>query len=652
MAELPSANVSLDDEAGAFAGSTGYIAVLACVEQNADLTPRVFASGKSLLAQHGFSDGASYVASHVGETRKPVLFVGLPTAAVGVLGSQDSTGVFGTSKVSVAAGAHGILAAVDAIFTVVNGGIVGTDQITGTLSLDGGRTEKNIRLGTATSYAIPYVGITISFTAGTLIAEDVYTFRSTAPMWDQAGLQAAREALGAQLKLVRTFLLIGDCRDSDDADDFVTELNAYETTHQRFVVGRMSVKDRSPLAKKSKIKKRMSGTPSLTFAEVGATGDTITRDTGSFVTDGFAVNDLITVAGTAMNNFVDAKITNVSATVLTLDTQDLVAETIQDEDVTIVGSEALTFAEVGSTGDTVTRSAGSWVDDGFAIGDVVSFTGTALNNVTGTITNVTATVLTFGSTDLAAEAIAGWRVSCAKVQTMAAWVSASDSEFAGIDEDRRPDLALGRGRKLCPITGWKFRRPASWHASIREYQHDVHIPTWRKADGPLAGVDLEDEDGNVVEFDERTDGGGLAGRFTCMRTYGNGPRGAFIAMSLTRASEGSLLSRTHNMQVANLACTVVQAATEDAIGQVLVLQSDGTATDAALAVLEERVNSALQIALLQDKGEGQRASSAVWKASRNDVLNVTGATLNGVLSLLLNGTLEKINTSVRVQTAG
>jgi len=137
-----------------------------------------------------------------------------------------------------------------------------------------------------------------------------------------------------------------------------------------------------------------------------------------------------------------------------------------------------------------------------------------------------------------------------------------------------------------------------------------------------------------------------------LRTYGNGPEGAFVALSLTRATEGSLLSRTHNMAVTNVACSVVQAETENAIGQVLVLNADGTGSTDSLQKIEERVNTSLQINFLQDKGEGPRASMAVWSASRTDVLSVPGAELHGVLALLLNGTLEKISTRVRVQTAG
>ncbi len=69
----------------------------------------------------------------------------------------------------------------------------------------------------------------------------------------------------------------------------------------------------------------------------------------------------------------------------------------------VVPAEALTFAEVGATGDTITRAGGSWITDGLAVGDIVTISGTSLNNVTGAIAALSATVLTFGTTDLAAE---------------------------------------------------------------------------------------------------------------------------------------------------------------------------------------------------------------------------------------------------------
>jgi hypothetical protein len=649
MAEIPSANTTIDDEAGAFAGGTGYLVLLGCVERNADVTPRVYASTKSILSQHGYSAAVDYAAMHIKETKKPIIFVGLPIATAGSIGRVNNTGVVGTSEISVAAGSAGVLDESDLVVTVVNGGTIGTVGITFNLSLDGGRTEKLVRLGTASSYTVPYHGLVLSFTAGTLIAGDTFSAHANEPMWDNDGIEDARLALAAQQKRARSILVAGEVSNATFAGYLTTMVNAYETSNDRFAFLRASVKDKVA-ASMAKTRKRMSSA-SLTFAEVGVTGDTITRAAGSFITDGFAVGDIITVAGSASNN-VTGVIATLSALVITLDTTDLVAEGPVTT-CTIVGSTGLTFAEVGATGDTITRVQGSWIADGFAVGDTVVITGTASNNITGVIGTLSATVLTLTTADLAAEVIASHLVTIVKSEAMAAYVSRQDTAFAGVDAQRRIDLSLGRARKVSPITGWSHRRPWAWAASIREYQHDVHIPCWRKADGPHDGWSLADEDGVTVEYDERTDGGALAARFTCARTWANGPNGTFTALSLTRATEGSLLSRTHNMAVANVACGVVQAETENAIGQVLVLNPDGTGTEASLSVIEERVNSALQLELLQDKeGEGPRASVARWTASRNDILNVPGATLNGVLNLLLNGTLEKINTSVVIQTAG
>jgi hypothetical protein len=80
--------------------------------------------------------------------------------------------------------------------------------------------------------------------------------------------------------------------------------------------------------------------------------------------------------------------------------------------IVMAGNPNLTFVNVGGTGDTCTRDAGSWITDGFQIGDTVRFENAPLNNfVTGVLTNVTATVLTFGSTALTNEGpISGVRV--------------------------------------------------------------------------------------------------------------------------------------------------------------------------------------------------------------------------------------------------
>lgn len=652
---LPGAHTTIDAEAGVLAGGTGYAVIMAPVPLNADTTPRVYAGFKGILAKHNYCPGVDYAAYHIDQTRKPVIFIGLPIATPGVVGRQNDEGVLGTSTITATAGADGALEEVDAIVTCEKGGTIGTDQILFSLSLDGGRTTKKVKLGTANSYVIPYVGITLNFGGGTFLAGDEYTFTSTAPLADSSGVQDAKEALVSQQKLARVWMLIWDIADLSDAEDIETEVNSYETANDRFLCARVQLRDRLPLASKSKVTKKMTGAPNITFAEVGGTGDTITRSSGSFIDDGFAVNDTITVTGAVAgsgHNNVTGAIAGLTDTVITLGSTDLDNEG-PIAGVSITASETLTFAEVGGTGDTITRSSGSWLDDGFRAGDVISIDGTVSNDdATGAIDTVTATVITMGSTDLDNESIRSDLVTIVKGEEIADWISDLDDEFEDIDDSPRMNLGAGRARLgISPLHGWNFRRNVQWGTNIRAFQKDIHVPTWRKDDGPLQGVSLTDEHGNVVEFDERTDGGALAARFTCFRTWGNGPEGAFVAMDLTRAVEGSPIAFMHNEAVANIAQTVIQQETEGLVGRVMQLDEDHHAIEKELTKAEERVNSALRRALLEEKipGEGPRASKAVWTASRDDDLSGTDATLTGTADLIVNGTIVHVETVIRVR---
>src|SRR6185437_1257712 len=558
MELLPSATLQINEAAGAPAGGSGYAVVMACVAQNADFVPRVMSSTQDLLDEYTYSPGVDYCALHFAQTKKPIIFVGLPIVTQGTVSQLDTSAVTGTSAVSVTAGANGAMEETDGVLTVVSGGTVGTDQITFDLSLDGGTTTQRVRLGTNSSYTIPYVGLTLNVGGGTLNAADEVTWHSSAPMWGSTAIASARAALAAQQNPARSWLVEGELPTSTFAGYVVTEAANYETTNERYVYARAQVADRH-LAKKSKSAVHMTAA-SVTF---DGTGHTITRAAGSFLTDGFAVGDAVSIAGSTSNNGVKA-ITALSATVMTF-ASGVTSEGPDATGVSITGSAAITFA---ASGFTVTRSSGSWTADGFAVGQSATFAGTTSNNFTGTITALSSTVMTFASGVADEGPLLDSTVSCVQNLTMAAWVSAQTAAFATIDADKRIDLGLGRARVQSPIHGWELRRPCQWAVSIREYQHDVQIPTYRKADGPLTGFSLTDDNGNTAEFDENIDGGGLAGRFTCLRSYSNGPLGAFVALSLTRDTEGALLSRTHNMAVANVACTTVQAETENAIGQV------------------------------------------------------------------------------------
>jgi hypothetical protein len=117
------------------------------------------------------------------------------TATAGSQTAVTHTGT-GTSVVTVTGNAFDTY---EVLVTPVVAGTIGTSASI-TVSLDAGRTTSPpIALGTATTYVIPNTGLTLNFAAGTLIvgtasAPETYTFGTTEPLWNAAGIQAAINA--------------------------------------------------------------------------------------------------------------------------------------------------------------------------------------------------------------------------------------------------------------------------------------------------------------------------------------------------------------------------------------------------------------------------------------------------------------------------
>jgi len=81
---------------------------------------------------------------------------------------------------------------------IVSGGTIGTTGITFKVSLDAGRNYgPTFSLGTASTYVISETGITMNFTAGTLVAGDYVTWGTAGPLTDTAGVVACLTALKA-----------------------------------------------------------------------------------------------------------------------------------------------------------------------------------------------------------------------------------------------------------------------------------------------------------------------------------------------------------------------------------------------------------------------------------------------------------------------
>ncbi|MDX9752662.1 MAG: LEPR-XLL domain-containing protein, partial [bacterium] len=138
----------------------------------------------------------------------------------------------------------------------------------------------------------------------------------------------------------------------------------------------------------------MTGNPHLTFTQNATGADTITRlDGKNWEDDWFEVGQWIKVTGSSGNNG-EYKIAAIAGTVLTLEESVNLSNEANAGGVAIQafvkmeGVTELSFSDNGENPDTITRSEGSWVNDGFEAGQEIRIAGTANNNGTYKIDSV------------------------------------------------------------------------------------------------------------------------------------------------------------------------------------------------------------------------------------------------------------------------
>ena len=189
----------LDGALGVLPPSAGRLhAILGVSSKGSTDVPATFARITDVVAAYGRGPLVEAAARYIAQTGRPVVLVRT---------GQTVAGSFpgGTAVVFVGTGTSAITVAASPVpdddfefaFRVVTGGTIGTEGITFQWSLDNGRTWSPVTaLGTATSFVFPDSGgVQIDFAAGTLVADDLATFRGDAPNWDATEIGAALDAL-------------------------------------------------------------------------------------------------------------------------------------------------------------------------------------------------------------------------------------------------------------------------------------------------------------------------------------------------------------------------------------------------------------------------------------------------------------------------
>lgn len=187
-------------------------------------TPATFARTKDVIAALGAGPLCEYACAYIERYQRPILVVRTAASVAGLPGTLV-TSVTGTSVVTLDAAAPND--DYELYFKVVTGGTVGVAGITFYWSVDGGRTLSPLtQLGTANTFSFPGTGgANIDFAAGTLVASDQVTSRTTAPNWSAADLTAGLQSLVGAGQAWREVHVVGPI-DADAFDAIETQMTA------------------------------------------------------------------------------------------------------------------------------------------------------------------------------------------------------------------------------------------------------------------------------------------------------------------------------------------------------------------------------------------------------------------------------------------
>lgn len=199
----------LDGSLGVLPPSSGRLmAVIGVSSSGTANVPASYGKVSALVAAKGYGPLVEAAARHIELTGDPVVVVNTGTTTNGAAGAVTFTGT-GTSVVTVDAAVYPY-DDYEVYFLVVAGGTRGVAGITFRYSLDGGKNMSAlVALGTATNYTIPNAGIKVDFAAGTLVAGDYWSFRTTAPIYNASQLGAAFDALRVSTHAVEVVQVAG-----------------------------------------------------------------------------------------------------------------------------------------------------------------------------------------------------------------------------------------------------------------------------------------------------------------------------------------------------------------------------------------------------------------------------------------------------------
>ncbi len=186
------------------------------------------------------------------------------------------------------------------------------------------------------------------------------------------------------------------------------------------------------------------------------------------------------------------------------------------------------------------------------------------------------------------------------------------------------NLCAGACKLTSSVSGRKYKRPVAFVVAGREASSSEEVNTADVNLGPLVGVSIRDDNGNVYEHDESVNPGLDDGRFTVLRTW-DGLAGVYINRSRLFSAAGSDYRLLTHRRVINLAHAVLRAYFIRRCNKpIRVNATTGYILESEAQEIENGARQALEAVLTRKP----KASAVSFTLSRTDNLLST-STMNG-----------------------
>lgn len=505
MSEVPNASINVRSGGSAIinAGPRRSHVVIGYASAGS-LTSMTQVDLDSLVSTYVSGDAVKECGRAVDKVRAQAFFLRRNYTPVASTKALNDDGITGTSVVTVTGTAT---EAREWIFTVTSGGTIGTSDVDYTLSTDGGATEvSGTIVSPATSLSIGF-GLTLNFTAGTLVLNDVALVSSTDP---SPAICSLLKSGGGTLTVTAS------------------------GTPLETVYGRVEFLTAGAIGTDG-IMYRLSLDNGRTWQPVASLG----VDTSIVVTD----------------RRLDGTTTPTGVTLTLVATETVAVDTVVTFRTT---APHVAIADVLSGIDIAVNSA--YKQRGWRFVSIVGdYTAAEMAQIQTKLNSLQAAKKQWFY------AMMSFRDK-RPYETFAAWQTAVALDRAALEADRvAPCAGYGRGF-TCPITGRLDRRPAQLADVTRRLCINENIESGQKLDGPIGSelggnVGGETASGDVtlyefgeqVEYDADVNSTLADARITVLRTFTQGGLGTFINGSRLGTGPSSKFTRTRDRELNDLA---------------------------------------------------------------------------------------------------